>query len=281
MITDDLTNFVYVSALLEKKHPVFFNNLISEFRLSNVTSDVLPDTRDIWAVDYMPIQLSKNRFISFTYRPDYLINFKTYQNRITDADLVCSKIAISAEKSDILIDGGNVIKGKSFVIMTNKIFIENSQYSEKLLLKMLEEMFEVKVIIIPAFPKEYTGHADGLVRYFSEDTVLINNFSKETKQEHVEFAVNLRKVLRNAGLNYREVPYQPDYSKSSDAIGLYLNYLHMKDFVLVPTFGIQSDDNAVKHFEELFKGSDVRFIRAEDIARNGGVLNCITWNILK
>lgn len=84
MITDKETNFVYVSDKLEAKYKDFYLRLTSEFNESGIPFAILQDTADIWAVDYMPIQVGKNKFIQFVYRPDYLINYKTYRKLITN-----------------------------------------------------------------------------------------------------------------------------------------------------------------------------------------------------
>jgi agmatine deiminase len=53
----------------------------------------------------------------------------------------------------------------------------------------------------------------------------------------------------------------------------------MENMVIVPTFGIKEDDEAVKQLETIFAGQTVKTIDSNEIADNGGVLNCITWNI--
>jgi agmatine deiminase len=65
MIIDKETNFVYVSEKLEAKYKDFYLRLTSEFNESRIPYAILQDTADIWAVDYMPIQVSKNKFVQF------------------------------------------------------------------------------------------------------------------------------------------------------------------------------------------------------------------------
>jgi agmatine deiminase len=45
--------------------------------------------------------------------------------------MCAARIGISAVQSDIILDGGNVIKAKSWVILTDKVFLENPSLSEK------------------------------------------------------------------------------------------------------------------------------------------------------
>ncbi len=115
-----------------------------------------------------------------------------------------------------------------------------------------------------------------MVRFLDDNTVLINNYSKEDGA----FQLRFRLALLNAGLDYIEIPYNPSGNKNdSYANGIYLNYLQMKQAIIIPTFEIKEDESVVKQFEQLFKGQTIKTIESNEIARHGGILNCITWNI--
>jgi agmatine deiminase len=280
VILDSHTNFLYLSdKLSSKKYLNFLNNFKKALIESNTAYDFLPGTKDIWAVDYMPIQIEINKFIRFSYYPDYLVKCKKWEKTITDTDFVCNSIKIKTEQPDpsIIIDGGNVIKGNSYVIMTSKIFKENSKFSEIDLLNKIEELFKTKIVIIPMEKCDWIGHADGIVRYYKDDTVLINDYSKEEGP----YQVDLRMSLRNAGLKYIEIPYSPNYKSHVDAKGFYINFLEMNNKIFLPVFHIKDDERAVRQFEELYRGYKIIPIISNEIAKDGGVLNCISWNILK
>jgi agmatine/peptidylarginine deiminase len=51
--------------------------------------------------------------------------------------------------------------------------------------------------------------------------------------------------------------------------------------IIVPTFGIPEDKQALQYIREANPYSIVRGFRMRDIVRNGGALHCITWNIKK
>lgn len=76
MITDSQTNFVFIADTLSAKYPEFAKEFVSKLEQAKIPFDVLPKTKDVWAVDYMPIQVSENKFVRFTYKPDYLISTK-------------------------------------------------------------------------------------------------------------------------------------------------------------------------------------------------------------
>jgi len=276
MVTDIQTNALYLADCLPKQHPNFFADFESILNSCDIYIQLLPGTKDIWVVDYMPVQVSLNEFIQFVYNPDYLQSEKWIES-ISDVDSICERIKYKPIKSNIVLDGGNIIKSTDKIIMCDKVFIENPSYTRRQLSNDLRELFEVdKLYFVPQQPKDFTGHADGMIRFLDSNTVIINDYSKE----NMDFQRAFKIALDNAGLEYIEIPYNPyDNKKDEDAKGIYINYLQMENAVIVPTFGTKEDEIAVRQIEELFKGQTIKTIDSNEIAIKGGILNCITWNI--
>ena len=276
MITDEETNTLYIADTLSKSYPAFYQDFRKVLKDCGVEPLSLPDTRDVWAVDYMPVQVNLQKFIRFNYRPKYL---KTPEELITISDTasICASIGIIASSSDLVIDGGNVIRGPQMVILSDRIFKENPGHSKRQLMKVLEELLEIdQVIFVPEQPGDYTGHADGMIRFLNDDTVLINDYSKENKA----FKKAFETAIREAGLHYETIPYNPYSNKNYDqANGCYINYLQMEGLIILPVYSLPEDEIAVRLFEDLFRGQTVKSVHSNEIALQGGVLNCITWNI--
>ena len=175
MIVDNQTNFLFLADSLPKKYEIFYRELEGLLHAQHVDFALLPNTKDIWAVDFMPIQTSLNRFVRFKYNPSYLKGKKD-QESISDTDKICEEIEFETEKSSILLDGGNVIKCKDKVIMTDRVFSENPEFEPSNLIGKLKELLQVdNLIIIPRQPGDFTGHADGMVRFFDNKTLIIND----------------------------------------------------------------------------------------------------------
>lgn len=151
MISDNQTNTVYFSALLntDKRFSTFCDELTGILQKHNINYKFLENTNDIWCRDYMPVQVSKNKFIEYRYDPDYLQSKKDRKLK-SYPDLIIDAIDIRTKKTDIILDGGNVIKFGNKVFMTDKIIPENSpKYLKDRLLKRLEDLFEATIILIP------------------------------------------------------------------------------------------------------------------------------------
>lgn len=277
MITDRQTNKLFLADSLPKQQPKFFRRFEKVLNDCNINFQFLQNTKDIWAVDFMPVQISRDKFVRFTYNPDYLQS-KKYQKTISDVDSICKAINLTTIKSRLIVDGGNVSRSTDKVIMCDKVFHENKHIPEKDLIKQLKNLFEVdKLFFVPWDINDFTGHSDGMVRFIDSDTVLINDYSKENP----EFQRCFRMSLHNAGLDWIELPYNPSINDTAyeSAEGLYLNYLQMKQAVIVPTFKTKYDDKALKVLEQVFKGQTIAAVDSNEVAKHGGILNCITWNI--
>jgi len=274
MIADNETNSLYLADCLLKKQPIFFQRFEKVLDDCKIKFEFLSNTKDIWAVDFMPVQITKDKFVQFVYAPDYL-KTKIGQKTISDTDSICKAIGLTPKHSKLIIDGGNVIRSNDKVIMCDKVFKENPTINEKELIKQLKDIFEIdKLFFVPWDKSDFTGHADGMVRFIDSDRVLINDYSKEKP----EFQRAFRMALHNAGLDWTEIPYNP---KTKGAEGIYLNYLQMNQAVIIPTFKDNADDKAIRIFETVFKGQHIATVDSNEVAEEGGILNCITWNIKK
>ena len=159
MITDSQTHVVFISDRLGKCYPQIAGALESIFG-NNLK--IIPDTKDIWARDYMPIQIDTDRFVQFRYEPDYL---KREANLRTEnaSDLIG---LANCQRSDLNIDGGNIVRWSDAVVMTEKIYKENRSVKRPQLRRQLQKILGVeRLIVIPMEPGDYIGHADGMVRF--------------------------------------------------------------------------------------------------------------------
>src|SRR5688572_5701613 len=116
MIPDRETNFVYLSNLLENTCPNEFNQLKHWFDKLEIRYGALPNTKDLWVVDFMPLQVGQDYFVKFKYDPDYLKSKKERPTK-TDPANVCDEIGVVPTRVDTVLDGGNVVKSKNKVIL--------------------------------------------------------------------------------------------------------------------------------------------------------------------
>ncbi len=277
MMTDEQTNVLYYADTLPKKHREFYTAFDQAIADLGIIPKEIPGTRDVWAKDYMPVQINESSFVLFRYQPDYLVSTAKWRKTISDTERICQDMGINCKTSDIVLDGGNISRGYGMAILCDKVFKENQNISEKSLVRQLETVLEVeKIIFIPTHPFDITGHSDGILRWYGKDTVLINDY----RDDPTGYGLHLRMALHNAGLDYIEIPYYPyENVTDDDATGEYINFLWMQQGIVVPLFGMKEDNKAMRVMEQLFPWKTISTVKASGLSIHGGVLNCISWNI--
>jgi agmatine/peptidylarginine deiminase len=276
MISDFKTGFIYLSDILmsDKRYTDTCVEIIDVLKFHNIGFEFLQKTNDIWARDYMPIQLSDNEFVEFRYDPDYLQGYQTgYRNLKTYPDIVFDQFMQKAIKSNLIIDGGNIVKHDDCIIMTDKVIYENRhKYTKNQLIKELYKFFQIsQIVIIPHDVKDPYGHSDGMVRFIDSKTVLLNS----------AYGLNSEvcKILKSNKLNCEFLDYK--VVKKNSRNWCYLNFLQTKDIILIPKLNIDEDNEALEqikiYYPDYALNSRVIQVMAAQIVKRGGALNCISW----
>ena len=266
---------VYMSELLKTNYPETCSRLIKILEMHDVKYAFLKGTKDIWCRDYMPIQTESGKFIQFKYDPSYLKGNKEWEASRSDVKEVCRVNGIEAQFSDINLDGGNVLICDGRAILSNRIFSENSNWDKEKLVNELSKLLECEIIIIPAENDDMTGHADGMVRFVNRNTILGNKLADEYKY----WREGMEKVIEQYGLKYIDVPFflPKDPKHPHSAIGIYVNYLEVNNLIVLPVFGRDEDKQAVDVLRQAFPDRVIETIDYNDVAQEGGLLNCTTW----
>ena len=247
-----------------------WQNIKQALEENGIAYGLLPNTKDVWARDYMPAY-SNGHYVSYVYNPDYLQNEKD-KKYITDN--IAEVFDLSHEdvtSTKLVIDGGNVIVCDDKVIMTDKIFDENSSLSKEEVIAEIERAFSAKLVVIPWDKEEEFGHADGMVRYVSDNHVLINQY----KDIDPEFRQKLIDALSPYFSEISELEYGKASSSQSWA---HINYLQVDNYIFVPQLGIMTDKLALEQISKVFPTSKVVPVEVKGIVKNGGALNCVSWN---
>ena len=268
---------VYLSEILKKKYPDTCNKLISILEKHNVEYSFLKATKDIWCRDYMPVQTPSGKLIQFTYDPSYLRGNKEWEDSRSDVKEVCRLNNIEALFSDINLDGGNVLICDGRAIISDRIFSENPNRDKNELVMELSKLLDCEIIIIPAENDDMTGHADGMVRFVNKNTILGNNLEKEYKY----WREGMQKVIDKYNLKYINMPFflPKDSKHPLSAVGIYVNYLEVNNLIVLPVFGRDEDKQAIDIIQKTFPNKVIETIDYNDVALEGGLLNCTTWVI--
>lgn len=309
-ITDDKTNIVCCSSLLPSDSSGLSNQLGKELynALVNFARTFkhydLYNTKDIWARDYMPVQLTQELFLNYTYSPDYLCNQKKYITNWQLHNVHDTNKKLNVETSltiPLVIDGGNLVKaidkyGKPTIIMCSKVLDENN-VTQKDLLDWWNPFFDNQINLIlikwEGEDENPIGHADGMVRYISEGKVLITNYCDLNDEERL--TEPLKDFFDIERLHFGDIEGFKDskmWSLMKSKSWGYINFLQVGRHIMVPSLGWDKLDKAAlqqiknaygTYFEVETISCDMTQI-FEDMNVNvnsGGGLNCLTWTLYK
>ena len=262
---------LYFSSLLKTtpQYSLSAENLFSALSDSGEEFALFDGARDIWARDYMPVKTKSGQYISFRYELSYLADDQQLRTDFK-AD-VAPHFDLPVTYSDINLDGGNVVfsPSKAKAVITDRVFSENPEYDKNTLLLELENLLEAEIIIIPSLKSDMTGHADGVVRFVNENTMIGNDSPYKNGYEQ-----KVKRALKKYGISVMDFPYFD--SAGISAVGSYLNFLETDKHIFLPIFGSVQDETAVKRAKEIFDKKIVA-VNINSIAEEGGVLNCISW----
>lgn len=264
---------VYMSGLLMDRYPETCHNLLEILEKHNTNYSFLKGTKDIWCRDYMPVRIESGKLIQFRYEPSYLKGKPEWEESRSDVREVCRLNGINAQFSDINLDGGNVLICGGRAILSDRIFPENPNIDKNELLARLSDLLECEIIIIPTIHGDLTGHADGMVRFVDRDTLLGNNLDAEYKY----WREGMQKVLTKYKLSYIDVPFFEDKEHPDSAIGVYVNFIEVNNLLVVPIFGNEQDKGVLAILHRAFPDKQIETLNYNDIALEGGLLNCTTW----
>lgn len=192
------------SSRLSNHHSAAAANLTAALDAHNIPYRFLPNAKDIWLRDFMPVWTDSRKLVSFRYEPSYLKN---------DPDLrtdfrkdLAPQLGLPVTYSHINLDGGNVVFSPSGarVLISDRVFSENPERPPAVLVRELSELLEAEVLIIPSLKSDMTGHADGMARFLDDRTVLCNR-----PLSSCGFEQKVKRSVRDYGLDAEDFPFVP------------------------------------------------------------------------
>ena len=280
MVINTACNQVYFSELLslDPRYAPAWNRIEAILIKHGVRYELLPYTKDIWCRDYMPVQVDEDEFVMFRYEADYVLE---RPDEITERKPVLDSLGLQATSIDLIVDGGNVVNWTDRVIMTERVFKDNPMIPRQEVINRLEVAFKTDAFFVRDITDDMTGHVDGHLRFIDGNTVLVNDL----KDEFLYWQKSFAKLVHNASLNYEELPWfrQHIRGNSHHAIGCYVNYLEIGNLIVFPVFEVPGncDDEALRVIEQAFPGRIIEPVNINEIALEGGLMNCVSWSTLK
>lgn len=261
--------------------------------------EYVPGLSDIWLKDSAPwlIRVGSERILwQPEFDPAYLdaephiksmraVLESFFRRKVTEFG--CTRLETA---TDWIWDGGNATcNGSGVIIATDQVLVDNRASGDRF--ESVCRSLGARSIVIPAEPGDDLAHSDGTIRFWSEDVVLINDFknipgiSSSWRRKLNHYQDEVVGVLLDAGFRMSNILWIPcgpyadraGFDGIPSARGCYINYLRLRDVVIVPTFGhSEQDQRALQFFAEILpQGVKLMNIESGLLADFGGILNCI------
>ena len=214
----------------------------------------------IWLRDFMPLQRQDGGMVGFTYGCKYMHDFG---EEMFDPAEVWAKYDLKVNRLPLIADGGHFIETSRHWFASEAIFAENPNYLKSEIHAMLTEALDKPVRWLPPMPDDFTGHLDGVVRWFQGNVVLVYDWFPSHRLRF--WQANMNRILRNSG--YKLVTVKTTLSDDPiSAEGLSLNYVFDGT-----TFYGATPEAPVSQMPYIY-------IHAPEVLTEGGGLHCITYN---
>ena len=277
MIPDWETNAVVFAASLPGEFPTLWGRLESALEGNGVRPRLVEGTKDVWVRDFLPVQADHDRFVKFRFAPAYLRGFE----HLLTGEEICQRIPFLGRPqfAAIRLDGGNLVASRSLAVLTERVYRDNPGWRRADFRKALCELLAVKeCLFIPVEPGDLFGHADGMLRFLDERTVVVNDYARV----HPGYGRRLNSVLTRAGLRLETLPYFPEPTAEGgvpSCVGNFVNYLRVGNLVLIPSYGRPEDEPARQRLQGMVPTCTVVPVECAGLARRGGGLHCASWSV--
>jgi agmatine/peptidylarginine deiminase len=276
-----LKSFVNFVEIIAKFQKVFILTQNIKFAKSKINSNnnnikfIKIDSNDTWARDSLGIEI-KDKILDFQFNGwgnkfdaslDNLITKKLFKQKFYSDKKI--------KKLSIILEGG-AIETNEETLLTTTSAVANRNRSikkgklEKQLLKLLKLKKIVWIKNSYLAGDDTDGHIDMLVRFGGKKTILYypkRKLEKELFKKFPKFKLIKLPIPTKKTFNKKILPQT------------YLNFIFVKNSVLIPFYGVKEDKKALKIFKKVFPKREIIPIKSNIFIRQGGSLHCLTMQI--
>jgi len=284
--TDDFQKIVdfqidYAKAIIGNDNVVVIvDNSTRSYYKGKLPDDILitDNVYDIWMRDFT------------TINPTHPVQFKYTWASVTQQESVeiqnsfiafANQYGIERGISNLLLDGGNIVDNYAGKVIATTRFMDDNNLSETEAKQQLMFLLAAtKVAIIPPDEDEL-AHADGMVCWVEDNTLLVNDYAEDTAFRNILLA-ELESSFPNTSIIEVPVEFekiaQSKGERIESACGINLNATLTFNSLYVPVFGTPHDDEVLKIIKQNTT-KKVIAINAEGVCALGGSIRCLSWQL--
>lgn len=194
---------------------------------------------------------------------------------------------------DFILEGGGVESNGAGIILTTSECVLNknrnhtftsAQTTEKL--KSLFGATEILYLNHGYLAGDDTdSHVDTLARFVDEKTIMYVKCEDKEDEHYKELKLmeeELQQIAHTHNFTLIALPMtEPVYYDNERIPATYANFLFVNGAVIVPTYNVKDDEEALNIFRNTFKDKDIVGVDCSVLIRQHGSLHCVTMNFAK
>ncbi|QYX56559.1 agmatine deiminase family protein [Roseovarius sp. SCSIO 43702] len=205
--------------------------------------------------------------------------------------VILDAAGVRAFASDLVAEGGGIaVDGEGTILTTESCFPNanrNPDWTRDAIESELKEMLGGdKVIWLPgnALETETDGHVDGIAAFVAPGVVMVEALTPDAGEWHRIAEDNIAALTgqtdaRGRPITLVRIPEASDADSGGHDDRFcrsYVNSYICNDAVIMPEYGIRTDDEVREIFEGLFPARRILGVPVSAIAIGGGGIHCIT-----
>ncbi len=201
---------------------------------------------------------------------------------------ISSSYSLSVETIDFVLEGGAIESNGAGLMLTTSTCMNNRNLDMTPLARenKLKEYLGAKEILTLRHGylagDDTDSHIDTLARFIDEKTIIFLT-CRDKNDEHYEELKLMQKELhvmaKKHNLKLIKLPMTDAiYYEDERLPATYANFLFVNGAILVPTYGVKQDEEALEIFKTTFKNIDIVPINCSTLIKQHGSLHCVTMN---
>ena len=285
-VADDITAFHinYARLILENGDDVIIltnPSLYDEY--ANAIGDdkvVVAPMLDIWMRDFT---LTNPKWpLLFRYTAAGQGGRQDYSDEVQDEFLSFIKGAnLRFTETPLFNDGGNLVDDNVGNIVISNKFLKDNKIDEDKARVLLQSFAGINnVAFIDADEQGGLEHADGVVSFVDENTLMINSYPDDIAYSQ-KLKRDLRRGLPHLRIHEIITPYDDSViydDRFGSACGLYTNALVTPDRIYFPQFNIPEDKIALQQVKAI-TNREIVPVPSSLVCHMGGGVRCMSWQL--
>ncbi len=248
-------------------------------------------TDDTWARDCSALSIydnGKTSLLNFTFNA-WGEKFEACKDNGMNNNLA-KHYSQKMQNLDFILEGGALeSNGENILLTTSSCMLDKNRNTELTPIQITQHLnnyFGATDILYLNHGylagDDTDSHIDTLARFISKDTIMYIRCDDKNDVHYKELKLmedELQVFAKEYKLNLIHLPMSDAlYFDGERLPATYANFLFVNGAILVPTYGVKQDKEALNIFTKIFKNKDIIEINCETLIKQHGSLHCVTMN---